>query len=82
MALITLKDWNKKQPIHLCDEQVRRLVRKGLIYPAPELYGRCYLVEETAVRLKNHHSLTPGNTSKKLIRRIIDGRHEKKRKNS
>ncbi|HAF8817902.1 TPA: excisionase [Salmonella enterica] len=82
MGLITLKDWNKKQPIQLCDEQVRRLVRKGLIYPAPEMYGRCYLVEETAVRLNNHQSLIPGNTSKKLLRRIIDGRHEKKRKNS
>lgn len=82
MALITLKDWNKKQPLQLCDEQVRRLVRKGLIYPAPELYGRCYLVEETAVRLKSHQSLMHNSTSNKLIRRIIDGRHEKKRKNS
>ncbi|EDY2185956.1 excisionase [Salmonella enterica subsp. enterica] len=82
MGLITLKDWNKNQPIQLCDEQVRRLVRKGLIYPAPERYGKCYLVEETAVRLNDHRSSVPVNTRKRLTGRIMDGRHEKKRQNS
>lgn len=82
MGLITLKKWNEKQPIQLCDEQVRRLVRNGLIYPAPEMYGRCYLVEETAVRLNNHRSPIPVNTRKRLTGRIMDGCHEKKRQNS
>ncbi|EDX0371718.1 excisionase [Salmonella enterica] len=78
MTLITLKDWNKKQPIQLCEEQVRRLVREGLIYPPPEKYGRAYLFEETAIRLKSHNQTASGITSNSLYRRIINGRKEKK----
>ncbi|ASV33140.1 excisionase [Candidatus Hamiltonella defensa] len=57
---ITLKEWNQKQPRPRCIEQVRRWVRAGIIYPAPRLDGREYLVQANAIKINplslKHHT--------------------------
>jgi len=49
--LITLREWNARQPLPRGMEQVRRWVRAGRLYPAPILDGREYLIEEDAVKI-------------------------------
>ncbi|MGG6029441.1 excisionase [Salmonella enterica] len=49
-----------------------------MLHPPPEKYGRAYLFEETAIRLKSHNQTASGITSNSLCRRIINGRKEKK----
>ncbi|HFZ1100385.1 TPA: excisionase [Raoultella ornithinolytica] len=39
MALITLKEWNQRQPRPRSLETVRRWVRESKIYPAPKKDG-------------------------------------------
>lgn len=73
MGLITLKEWNARQPRPRCLEQVRRWVREGKIYPAPVLDGREYLVDEGARKITAHS--TPAMNS--LLNRVNNGKKQK-----
>ncbi|HDR2587320.1 TPA: excisionase [Enterobacter ludwigii] len=84
MALITLKEWNSRQPRPRSMEQVRRWVRSGRIQPPPHMDGREYLVEDHAVKINlNERYFAPiRNISKPSLReRIQYGRPEKKSQN-
>ena len=72
MATLTLRQWNQKQPIQLSEEQVRRDVRNGKIYPAPKKYGRSYIFAESATRLDNSELRSPKNKPS-LMQRMANG---------
>ncbi len=76
MRLLTLKEWNKLQPIELSEEQIRRDIRSGRIYPPPVKYGRSYVFEEIAVRI-NLKSPEINVKSGTLLARIKDGGAQK-----
>ncbi|MGX8900617.1 excisionase [Citrobacter werkmanii] len=81
MTLITLKEWNERQPRPRSMEQVRRWVRSGRIQPPPMLDGREYLVEEHAVKVNLNGQCFTASTSNNHLRlkeRIRHGRTEKK----
>lgn len=79
MALITLSEWNQRQPRPRCIEQVRRWVRAGRIQPSPKLDGREYLVDENAVKIDLCNPSSKKTSS--LKERILYGRTEKKPQN-
>ncbi|MEK0204476.1 excisionase [Klebsiella michiganensis] len=72
MALITLKEWNARQPRPRSLETVRRWVRQSKIYPAPKKDGVEYLFQETAVKVEPSQSSTCN-----LLRRITGGKKKK-----
>ena len=56
--LIPLTEWAaRRYAVPPTIETLRRWVRKGQIYPAPERAGRLYQVDENAVRLTGRGSL-------------------------
>ncbi|MBG6240317.1 MAG: excisionase [Candidatus Symbiopectobacterium sp. Clec_Harlan] len=78
MAYITLSEWNRRQPRPRCMETVRRLVRSGMIFPAPIRDGREYLVEENACKLTQNKNLrSSGYLHPALLSRIRHGTPEK-----
>ncbi|HHS9647464.1 TPA: excisionase [Klebsiella oxytoca] len=83
MALITLKEWNDRQPRPRSLETVRRWVRSGRIQPPPQLDGREYLVEDCAIKvnLNNQYFSSQHNKKLSLRERIQHGRTEKKPQN-
>lgn len=81
MSLLTLKEWNKLQPIELSEEQVRRDIRDGKIYPPPVKYGRAYVFEDCAVRINLKNPEINTINSGKLLSRIKNGRAEKNTQN-
>lgn len=83
MALITLKEWNDRQPRPRSMEQVRRWVRSGRIQPPPQLDGREYLVEDSAIKVNLNGQCfpSPSNKNLSLRERIKHGRTEKKPQN-
>ncbi|MGL9722151.1 excisionase [Symbiopectobacterium sp.] len=59
-------------------ETVRRLVRNGMIFPAPIRDGREYLVEENACKLTQNKNLnSSGYPHPTLLSRIRHGTPEK-----
>lgn len=76
MRFLTLKEWNKLQPIELSEEQIRRDIRNGKIYPPPVKYGRSYVFEERAVRI-NLKSPEINVKSGTLLSRIKNGGAQK-----
>ncbi|HDT4879768.1 TPA: excisionase [Klebsiella michiganensis] len=72
MALITLKEWNARQPRPRSLETVRRWVRQSKIYPAPKKDGVEYLFQETAIKVEPSQSSTCG-----LLRRMTNGKKKK-----
>ncbi|WP_447880101.1 excisionase [Serratia fonticola] len=74
---ITLKEWNSRQPRPKSVETVRRWVRAGKIYPAPQLDGREYLFDDRAIKI-NPNNL-PKQSTKQLLDRIRDGKNAKPR---
>ena len=72
MALITLKEWNARQPRPRNLETVRRWVRQSKIYPAPKKDGVEYLFQETAIKVEPSQSSTCG-----LLRRMTGGKKKK-----
>ncbi|WP_339379913.1 MULTISPECIES: excisionase [Cronobacter] len=83
MALITLKEWNARQPRPRCMEVVRRWARAGRIQPPPYMDGREYLVEETAVKINPLLKTSPQAPSDTNLReRIKNGGTTKKRQNT
>ena len=72
MALITLKEWNARQPRPRNLETVRRWVRQSKIYPAPKKDGVEYLFQETAIKVESSQSSTCG-----LLRRMTGGMKKK-----
>lgn len=79
MALITLSEWNKRQPRPRCMEQVRRWVRAGRIQPSPQLDGREYLVDERAVKIDLCDHLPNRHHHKESLKeRVLHGRKETK----
>ncbi|MGL9722006.1 excisionase [Symbiopectobacterium sp.] len=59
-------------------ETVRRLVRNGMIFPAPIRDGREYLVEENACKLTQNKNLSSsGYLHPALLSRIRHGTPEK-----
>jgi predicted site-specific integrase-resolvase len=77
MTKITLKEWNSRQPRPKSAETVRRWVRAGKIYPAPELDGREYLFDDRAIKI--NPSNLPKQSAKQLLDRIRDGKNTKPR---
>ncbi|HDR2892316.1 TPA: excisionase [Enterobacter asburiae] len=73
MGLITLKEWNARQPRPRCLEQVRRWVREGKIYPAPILDGREYLFDERARKITSHST----SAANSLLNRVNNGKKQK-----
>lgn len=73
MGLITLKEWNARQPRPRSLEQVRRWVRNGKIFPAPVLDGREYLFEEGAKKISAHST----GTANSLLNRVKNGKKQK-----
>ena len=72
MALITLKEWNARQPRPRNLETVRRWVRQSKIYPAPKKDGVEYLFQETAIKVEPSQSSTCG-----LLRRMTSVKKKK-----
>ncbi|QZN96343.1 excisionase [Symbiopectobacterium purcellii] len=78
MAYITLSEWNRRQTRPRCMETVRRLVRSGMIFPAPIRDGREYLVEENACKLTQNKNIGPSSAlHPTLLSRIRHGTPEK-----
>lgn len=80
MSLITLYEWGQRLPVPRSMETLRRWVRAGKVYPAPDFDGYQYLVEEKAVKLTSactgqKRARQPGDS---LTTRIKNGRTEKK----
>ncbi|SPZ65411.1 Excisionase-like protein [Serratia quinivorans] len=74
---LTLGEWNNRLPRPRSHETVRRWIRAGKIYPAPELDGREYLFDERAVKIDPQNQRAPINT---LLTRITNGPEPKPRK--
>ncbi len=78
MAYITLSEWNRRQPRPRFMETVRRLVRSGMIFPAPIRDGREYLVDENACKLTQNKNLSSSTyLHPALLSRIKHGTPEK-----
>ncbi len=78
MAYITLSEWNRWQPCPRCMETVRRLIRNGMIFPAPIRDGREYLIEENAYKLTQNKNLRSSSyLHPALLSRIRHGTPEK-----
>jgi hypothetical protein len=71
--MLTLREWNALQPIQLCEEQIRRDIRNGKIYPPPQKYGRSYVFDESATRINIKN---PPTQKSSLSGRIKHGRSQ------
>ncbi|EOV3349219.1 excisionase [Edwardsiella piscicida] len=47
--MLTIEQWNERQPIRQSLEIIRRHIRAGRIYPAPIKYGRRWIFDEKAI---------------------------------
>lgn len=67
--MLTIRQWNERQPIKRSEETIRRLIRSGKIWPAPEKDGKEWLLSENARRIDGKRS-KPGV----LLSRIRNGK--------
>ncbi|WP_447886752.1 excisionase [Serratia fonticola] len=70
--MLTIRQWNERQPIKRNEETIRRLIREGKIWPAPEKDGKEWLLSENAKRIDGQ-SKKPGG----LLSRIRNGKSQK-----
>jgi len=78
MSYITLREWNARLPLPRNMEVVRRWIRKGMIYPAPVIDGRTYLIQENAIKINPSKPKQIASENNKLIltERIKNKRHK------
>ncbi|OCJ30623.1 excisionase [Serratia sp. 14-2641] len=69
--MLTIRQWNERQPIKRNEETIRRLIREGKIWPAPEKDGKEWLLSENAKRIDGQSTKPEG-----LLSRIRNGKSQ------